>query len=43
LANRSVTAVNSLAQITRHHATRIKKRPSLIRSFLKATPLFCLK
>jgi len=41
LANRSVTEVASLAKIARHHSTCIKKSPSLIRSFLKATPLFC--
>ena len=43
LANRSVTEVASLAQVTRHHSTRIKKNSNLIRSFLKATPLFCPK
>jgi len=43
LANRSVTEVESLAQVARYHSTSIKRRPNLIRSFLKATPLFCQK
>lgn len=43
LANRPITEITSLAQIARYHSTCIKEHPNLIRSFLKATPLFCSK
>jgi len=44
LANLGAADANDLARTTRYHATRLRGRKSLLRSFLRATPLFsCLE
>jgi transposase len=40
LANFAPTDSKALAYVTRYHATRLKSRKDLLRSFLCATPLF---
>jgi len=40
LANWAPTDVKTLGATARYHAQALKKRPDLLRSFLKATPLF---
>ena len=40
LANFAPTDAKSLAYTTRYHATRLRRRKDLLRSFLYATPLF---
>jgi transposase len=40
LANFAPTDSKALACMTRHHATRLRRRKDLLRSFLYATPLF---
>ena len=40
LANYAATDVDSLAATTRHHARSVQRRPNLLVSFLKRSPLF---
>lgn len=40
LANFAAMDVETLSRTTRYHATRVRQRKALLRSFLRATPLF---
>jgi len=40
LANYPAYDINTLGATTRYHASKIRRRPSLLRSFLYGTPLF---
>jgi putative transposase len=40
LANLGAADAHDLARVTRYHASRLRGRKSLLRSFLYATPLF---